>query len=152
MLCLAHLWTPTCGAAVLAAYSEPPCKGQEAWLSSRSSRLPLVSIQLRLPPSSRGQRGMTRFSKSANGPRTEGWAATASFSEICCLQQCSRPKVRRTPGQPGSLPRKPVTCCSLWSETRGSSEPQKTPGGAGEGKGWCTSSARLWLCLLGVEV
>lgn len=89
-----------------------PLQRGESRFSSCSARLLLVGIRLRLAPNSRGQRGTARFSKSADRPGTDCWAATPSHLEICCLQQRSRPKVRRTPGQPGSLPRKPVTCCS----------------------------------------
>ncbi|KAK2120429.1 hypothetical protein P7K49_001815 [Saguinus oedipus] len=36
------------------------------------------------------------ITESANGAGTDGWAATTSFPEICCPQQCGRPKVGRT--------------------------------------------------------
>lgn len=69
----------------------------EAWLNSHSPRFLMVSIRLRPLPNSRGQREMTCFSKSANGARTDGWAATASVSDLL-PSACSRPKVRRTWG------------------------------------------------------
>lgn len=106
-----------------------PRRGVEAWLSSQGSRLLLVSIRLRPPPNSRGQRGMTRFSKSANGAGL-ALGATTSFCEICCLQQSSRPKVGRTPGRPGSLPGAQSRALPPeWDA--GSAEPRETPGGAG---------------------
>lgn len=126
-----------------------PLQRGESRFSSCSARLLLVSIQLRLPPNSRGQRGTTRFSKSANRPGTDCWVATPSHLEICCLQQWSWPKVRRTRAawlaakKASHMLLSGVECQGLPSPGRPLEELEEEGGGKG-----CTFYAELWLCSL----
>lgn len=83
-------WTPRSWLPVLSL------EAGKSLLSSLDSRFLLVSIRLRVVPSSRGQRGMTHFFQVSKWSQDCRLGGHTWFLEICCLQHCGRLKVRRT--------------------------------------------------------
>lgn len=140
-----YLW-----AADLASGSERPEEGrslvkQLGLQAPPGQHSAQASAQLQRPE------GNDTFFQVSRWTRTDGWAAprhsqrSAAFSSVAA-------QGRQDCGQPSSLLREPITCCSLQSGMQGSAE----PGGPQEeleeqdgGKG-CMCYAEQWLGARGV--